>query len=419
MVQFYFPKPNDFNVRGNFMGGSGSGKSGIIAAAFPGALWLAPNPEGATVTAMKVCGYKPVVVRVSQTDPFDYVIAFKNYVWNIVAAENGNPIMDGASYIPVYTNDPASVVDGSSVVMIDMQYQWWSTDKSGSYYQNYSALVIDDIDIPMRAALDKLLRDAGVNANDLNSNDKDIKGPAIALRAQLYADYRTYNDVVLREFDELAKAGCISVFSTTKVTINDKDSKGKPVKYMPDFGSAAFDAKSAFFSNLDVNYLVNPNSDPISILDVPASLGMVGRRHQCVLNTDPNDEQNFIKNRFVLASNQAPANLRVILGAEAPVYTCPRLVGHEWADEMMHKVAASVNQVAGGKRINDAGIKSIWDEMAKEYFQPKYRMPNCPSDREALIRFHSPFFAWAFRDGLHLSVVNNMIRRQYESAFTF
>ena len=418
-MSFFFPKPNEFNLRINLMGKSGSGKSGLVAAAFPGALWLCPNPEGATLTATKVCGYKPTTVRVSQIDPFDFNVAFKNSVWNIVQAENGTAIIDNGSYVPVYTAHPESVVDGTSVVLVDMEFGWWSANSDGSYQQNYSALVVDDIDIPMRAALDRSLREAGVNANDLNSNDSPTKAKAIGLRAQLYADYRTYYDIVLREFDEVAKAGCITVISTTKVTINDKDSKGKPVKYMPDFGSAAFDAKSAFFSNLEVNYLVNAEAEPQSILDVPTSLGMVGRRHQCLLNTDPNDEQNFIKNRFMLASAQAPANLRVIMAADSPVYHCPRLIGHEWADELALKVSNCLIQLAGGKRPTDSQIKQVWDEMAKEYFKPQYRLPGCPTDRESLVRFHSPFFVWAFRDGLHMSVVTNLINKQYDSAFTF
>lgn len=411
-MQFHYPKHNESAPRINLMGETFSGKSGLALAAWPGLLGLSPNPDGLRVTSEKVCGYTPDIIKISMFDPFDAWRQFRTLSWNIVRADNGQPLVDEDNAYEAYVSPGmrASDIDGVNVVILDegsMPYPFWHIDeKTNELVANYSAILLDDIDIPMRQALEEMLRVNGVNASTLMSDNKETKVRAVGTRAQTYQDYRTTYSTALIEFDDIAKKMGVVVISTTKVTLNDKNSQGKDVLFQPDFGSEAFSGKSPFISMLEVNFHVVKEVRRGELLDIPAAYGLSAGRFERQLNSDPNDNRFLIKNRYKYASQFAPANLREVLRVEAPAYYCPYLNVFTWHEELSADVADAVfkefRKLDRPRMLNDAELTKIWLEFAKKYSNSKYYCADYSKlDEDEADQRHLTRFTWAVRDGLH------------------
>lgn len=402
--------PNDFSIRLNLMGPSGSGKTGIVAAAFPGLIAVGPNPEGVQITALKVAGYKPDVVRSSQSDPWDAWEQFRRQSWNVVDAE-GNPISANPNMLNV---------DGESVRVIDdLPYPFWRANDDGTYSPNYSAILLDDADIPMRHKLSAMLIENGITGDTPTTKEGKDK------RNGVYMDYRIYFEECLTNFDELAKNCGVTVLSTTKVNPSDKDFRGNPIQRQPDFGSAAFTGKSSFLSNLDANFLVDPNPPAASVLDLPAQLREIAGYFAVVLNCDPGDTSFFIKQRFRYSDKMAPANLREILAVDGPAFYCPQLTAFHWYDDLSTRVARVIDSAYTSKlddmkksSSRDAILWTIWKESTQPFVglvdegdvRDEY-VSLVGDDPDSLEALHLTRMAWAFRDGLHRGYLRYRMRK--------
>lgn len=403
-------RQNDFSVRINLMGPSGSGKTGIIAAAFPGMIAVGPNPEGIQITATKVAGYRPDVVRSSQSDPWDAWEQFRLQSWNIVDGDDN----------PIIANPNMLNVDGESVRLIDdLPYPFWRQEKDGSFAPSYSAVLLDDPDTAMRHKLSAMLIEAGITGDTPTTKEGKEK------RNGVYTDYRVYYEECLTNFDELAKNCGINVISSTKVNPSDKDFRGNTIQRQPDFGSGAFTGKSSFLSNLDANYLVDQNPPAASVLDLPPQLKEVAGQFFVQLNCNPSDQSFFIKQRFRYTDGNAPPNLREILAVDGPAFHCPQLASFYWYDELSGAVAKLVDAAYTSKLDEmkktsgrDAVVWSIWKETTgkfvglvdKDDVRDEY-VNIVGDDPDSLDAIHLTRLAWAFRDGLHRGYLRYRMRK--------
>lgn len=415
---------NDLTPRLNIMGASGVGKTGVLTQAHPGLLWLTPNPEAVTATARKVAGYVPTVLRTPVTDPFGAFDTFSSQSWNIMQETTdakGQPIL-----VPYLTGDPESVVDGKHIRLVDdVPFPWWSVDRDGHYYQNYSGVAVDDIDLAFKASINLKLAEAGITPEELEVASGKSK------RATIYQMFRASYEPALTLFDNLSSECGIPVFSTTKVTTSNTDFRGNTIKYTVDFGSAAFIDRGSFMSRLDANFLLKREVNLDSLIDLPGgAIGLQAGLFGAQFNTDPNDLGVNIKNRFKYQDKNAPANLREVLAVAGTAYRCPLLTGFDWYVPCSEAVAVEFEKACAAGKVKDIKARNevvtgLWATQAAKYgrswvdFKGDYRVV-AGSDSDAdLIAAHVARLAWAIRDGLHRGYLRHKMNEARFTALGF